>query len=74
MTPPRASITVLSIALSFFLSYIICLARGLPANYALLGGEASAALTCFGILLLIWAPWNRPKSSYRRKKSNKLQN
>lgn len=52
MTPPRTAITVLCISLSFFLSYVICTISGQPANNALLGGYASAVLTCIGMLVL----------------------
>lgn len=52
MTPPRTAITVLCIALAFTLSYFICTVRGQPASNALLGGYASALLTCIGMLVL----------------------
>lgn len=74
MTPPRASITVLCIALSFFLSYFICLGRGLPANYALLGGEASALLTCIGMLILMRRPLHEAgEQACQRKQSGPVR-
>lgn len=59
MTPPRPAITVICIALSFFLSFFICLAIGNSPDRALLGACGSAVLTCFGMLLLIRSPWRR---------------